>query len=314
MPDYPFDEMVEKDVSSVEEFSGGINNPRYKVTCEDGKVFTVQIVGDKFPDKIEREKINVKIMKDRGLSVPDIVKADRSHEIIEKDYLVKEYLQGKTLSQVKKELTESEVRKIYQRLGDLYTKMHSMTFERFGKIVEIGGKFKVETSFDSYRDFFLDLSSSWLDRGVNTPFEDKVPELEEWLEKNSHIFKDYIEPRLVHSDFSSRNIIIHNSGVEGIIDFDIARAGNNVFDIYRVYRHFKEEKKSEVAVNGFFETYSTDLPQNYKKQIKFYRTINPLSYIDCWKQIEDSYSEKELEETESFVHESIQKILESSFL
>ncbi|MBS3816473.1 MAG: aminoglycoside phosphotransferase family protein [Candidatus Thermoplasmatota archaeon] len=216
------------------------------------------------------------------------------------------------LNQVKKGLTDSEVRKIYQQLGDLYTKMHSTTFERFGKIVEIDGKFKVETSFDSYRDFFLDLSRSWLHRGVDTPFEDKILELEEWLENRSHIFTDNIEPRLIHSDLSSSNVIVQDSSVRGIIDFDIAKAGNNVFDIYRVYRHFEEEKKSEIAVNGFFETYSIDLPQNYKKQIEFYRTIDPLSYIDCWEQIEESYSEKELEETESFVNESIQKILESS--
>lgn len=304
--------MVDGEVILSERLPGGINNPSYKVRCKDGKSYVVQIVGEKFPDKIERERRNVKLMQEAGVPVPEIVDWDESGQIIDSDYLVKEYM-GKDLEERIDEIGVPEIREIYRQLGSIYTDMHSMTFENFGEITRKEGEFEVESSYGSYREFLLEILKKWLERGKDTPFEEMIPELKKWLDKNTAIIEHNITPRLIHNDFSPENIIVEESNVKAVIDLDVVRAGYNVFDVYRVYRHFDEEAKSEAAVEEFFRSYSGDLPDNYKKEIEFFRLVHPLAYIDCWKQIEEDYSTEDRKEMESFVMESIDKILNTSF-
>ena len=312
MIDYPFDEMIGKEVVSSERLPGGINNPSYKVRCSDGESFVVQIVGEKFPDKIQRERRNVELMKKAGIPVPEIVSWDESGEVIQEKYLVKEYM-GRDLKERKSEIRVSEAREIYSQLGKIYTDMHSITFENFGRIEKKNGDFKAVGSYESYRNFILEEFNKWLERGKDTPFEDKIPQLKEWLDKNSYIFDCEIKPRLIHNDFSPENIIVEEDEVKSIIDLDVVRAGNNIFDVYRVYNHFDGKEKSEAAVEAFFNNYSVELPDNYGQQIEFFNLVHPLAYIDCWKQIEENYSPEDLREMESFIMGSIREILNSSF-
>lgn len=173
--------------------------------------------------------------------------------------------------------------------------LHSVKLDYFGEFIVENNSLKISPKFNSAKEQIYEEYLTWISKAKNTPFEKFIPDLTDWLKNNINVFEDNVFPCLTHNDFSDTNILVLNNGqISGIIDLDNISAGNSVTDIYRIYANFSKDKK-ELALETFFKNYKVELPTNFEKQIKFYEITHVLAYIDCWKQIVDSYTKKELE-------------------
>ncbi|MFW6025013.1 MAG: aminoglycoside phosphotransferase family protein [Candidatus Woesearchaeota archaeon] len=306
-----FNKIIEKKVIDVTKLKSGINNPTYKIKTENSK-YIVQFAGDKFPDKITRQpKIVDLLRKKTSLPIYDIIKSDTTHKNLNRDYIILEYLSGKLIKNA--QFDKNKVINLYKDIAKYLSSLHSINYNSFGEI-KFENKIQIKPSYDTARELIYNEYISWIKKAKETVFEDKIEYLINWLNKNISVFGDDIKPSLTHNDFSDSNILVSENGkITGILDLDNISIGNNVTDIYRIHNYFEGELK-EIGLKTFYENYSIDLPNNYKKQIKFYQKTHVLAYIDCWKQIKESYSKKQLKEMIKNMNKEIDELLKTKVI
>lgn len=97
----PFSEIFEKEIYTLEKLKGGINNPTFEVTFTDKSKVILQLAGDKFPGKVKREEYIINLLKEEAdVPVQEVLKTDTSGDILDRDYIVKSYIDGRTLESV----------------------------------------------------------------------------------------------------------------------------------------------------------------------------------------------------------------------
>ena len=305
-----FNELIGKNVVSAKKLSGGVNNPTYKLICEDNSKYILQFSGDKFPDKAIKQPLIVNLLKEKtNLPIANIIKSDTTKKVIDKDYIILEFVDGHLLKNISEEFTNKEIIKLYQDIAKYLSSLHSVRLEYFGDFVVEDNSLKIDPKYHSAREQIYEKYRSWINKAKNTPFEHFIPDLRGWLKTNINVFEDDIKPCLTHNDFSNTNLLVLNDGtISAVIDLDNVSAGNNVADIYRIYANFNNDKK-ELALKTFFENYRVKLPRNFEKQIQFYDKTHVLAYIDCWNQILNSYSKEELEKMIKKMNKDIANLL-----
>lgn len=311
--DIDFTNLVGKEVLTATKLSGGINNPTYKIICYDQSKFIVQFSGEKYPDKAIKQPLIVKLLKEKtNLPIANIIKSDTTKKLIDQDYIVSEFINGTLLKAISDNFTNKEIIKLYQEIAKYLSSLHSIKFDSFGEFAIENGNLKITNKYDSAKEQIYEEYQSWINQAKKTPFEHFIPSLTEWLKNNINIFGEDIEPCLTHNDFSNTNMLVLKDGtISAIIDLDNISPGNSVTDIYRIYTNFSN-KKRQLALKTFFKNYEVDLPENFEKQIKFYESTHVLAYIGCWKQILDSYTEKELKKMIAKMNTDISNLIETN--
>ena len=307
-----FTELVGKKVLTATKLSGGINNPTYKLICCDQSKFIIQFSGEKYPDKAMKQPLIVSLLKDKtNLPIANIIKSDTTKELVDKDYIILEFIEGNLLKDISDNFTNKEIIKLYQEIAKYLSSLHSIKLDSFGEFTIENGSLKITNKYDSAKEQIYEEYQSWINQAKETPFEHFIPSLTKWLKNNINVFGEDIDPCLTHNDFSNTNMLVLEDGtISAIIDLDNISPGNNVTDIYRIYANFNDEKK-ELALKTFFKNYKVELPKNFEKQIKFYEITHVLAYIECWKQILNSYTEEELKKMIKKMNADINKLLKT---
>lgn len=310
-----FSELVGRDVITTEKLSGGVNNPTYKLICEDDTRYILQFSGDNFADRAIKQPLIVDLLKEKtNLPIANIIKSDTSRKLVNKDYIIFEFVEGYLLKNISDTFRDKEIINLYQDMALYLSSLHSVKLDYFGEFVTENGSLIISPKYSSAREQIYEEYHSWIVKAKKTPFEYFIPNLIDWLNINIHVFEDDITPCLTHNDFSNTNLLVFDTGkISAVIDLDNVRAGNSVADIYRIYANFDEEKK-DLALETFFENYKVKLPKNFEKQIQFYEKTHVLAYIDCWKQILKSYTTKELKIMIEKMNKDIVNLLNSKIL
>lgn len=292
-----FDKLIGKKVIKAPKLSGGVNNPTHKIFCEDGSKYILQFSGDKFLDRAVKQPLIVNLLKEKtNLPIAGIIKADATKKIVDKDYIILEFVEGHLLQNVSDDFTNKEIVKLYKDIAKYLSSLHSVKVDYFGEFVVENNSLKIMPRYSTAKEQVYKEYESWIDKARGTPFEHFIPDLKSWLKDNINVFGRDIKPCLTHNDFSNTNLLVLDDGtIAAVIDLDDIAGGNNVADIYRIYANFDGDKK-DLALKTFFENYKVKLPVNFEKQILFYDKTHVLAYIDCWEQIVDSYTSEALEE------------------
>ncbi|MFT4308109.1 MAG: phosphotransferase family protein [Candidatus Woesearchaeota archaeon] len=300
--------LVGRRVTRIVRMSGGVNNPTYEFTCEDGWVGILQLISPRYPKKAEREENIASYLSEMKIPVARIIRSDTSKTLIETDYIIKERLPGTTLRDSK--IPREHVAKLYEQIGSILNRMHAVRFGSFGELEFTGTNPEVRCEKPTYREAAYEELRTYIE--APTPFSSYREALLEWLEKNIGVFGAEITPRLTHNDFANTNIMVESGTVTGIIDFDNLASSNPVYDLYRLHHHL-EPSLTPLALEGFSRTYTHELPDNFDEHVSFYLTTHCLAYLGCWQGIEDTYEPEELERFIETMHADIRTILTRSF-
>jgi aminoglycoside/choline kinase family phosphotransferase len=104
-----------------------------KVTLDDDRDVLVKVnVQSEWLDSTVQEAQVVQMFRDHGLPAPRVLAVDTSCEILPYPYLIQEAVGGTRLGVLLKSVMENEVEAIYERVGDLYRRMHAIHHERAG--------------------------------------------------------------------------------------------------------------------------------------------------------------------------------------
>ncbi len=274
-------------IKYIKEFAEGYNNVAYDVIVND-KNYVIKLIKLKgFEKYVLKQKYILSLInkKFKGFPIPKIIKSDYGGKIISKPYIIAEKIEGESLQKLYKNIQNKE--ELYEELGELYGKIHSFRFKNYG---ELDSSLKL---VKEYGDWYIHKCKEV--KKIFKKIEEQKLLSEKSLEKhrvffknNKFLLKKEIGSRLCHGDAADSNIIVKRIGkkykVNGIIDFEFARASGVTHDLFSGLRSFeKKYKYRESIVKGY--TKWNKLPDEWEKLIFLYNWIGHLNQLTRIKEM-----------------------------
>ncbi|MFP4423729.1 MAG: phosphotransferase [Candidatus Woesearchaeota archaeon] len=251
------------------------SNKVFRVKTDKGNFF-LKI----FDDENEAYKLSklYPMLLERGVPVPEVRHYHKNH-------LVMSEVPGKMLVEA---LAGEET---YHELGLIITRIHSITFDRFGE---------PDTGFARWKDMYNEI----LDKRLKKVFPDLIEPIRNWFDKKMHLIDYEITPRLIHEDLNKKNIFIKDKQI-CIIDFDGSFAGHNEEELMRLEGVFNNKEMWAIM-----DSYTSIIPldEGYEKRRPFYYLSRLLVHIGCVIENGTDYV-GDVKKEEEILREEIQKIL-----
>jgi len=238
-------------IQSISYASTGMVNP---ILFLDKKYVLKINVRDPEIPKLRREAVMMDKLKSVELPIPELLILDEDKDVIPYDFIIMSFLKGKEIHSNWKTITPSLQKKLSFEAGTLLSKIHEVTFPKFGDIQNGEGEYPTWTECIFYRlnqkmkccyDAQL-LSKTHLQQIENIFFQKK------------EILDSVKNATLVHSDFHFGNLLFEKEHISGIIDFEWSLAGDPEWDLKDPFTFegswepFMEGYKSKVTLSTFF--------------------------------------------------------------
>ena len=220
-------------------------------------------------------------MAEVGIPTSVVVHADTSKTLIDRDFMVVEYIPSRGLN--RGQFTEEEYRAIYTEVGRYCRMMNGITTEKFGRVGHIlsgGGS-------DTWSGYIARELDEWAD-SIRKNTRDYYTEEElSAIVSCAHEFADILDeikvPMFNHCDMWSLNVLVPDSGeakVAAIIDPDRCCMGDPDFELASGWM------VNDAFLEGYGRTFSGD--RNTRIRVEIYRMMfEILNGYFMWVQYED---------------------------
>ena len=170
------------------------------------------------------------ILEHTDLLVAEIIGHDFTRERVERDYMLMRALPGTPLSDVQ-DLNQGMFQRALFQVGEQLRQLHDLTAQdclgarAFGYLGEHHPMPPQQDWASAFQMMWNLLLDDVVDCGAYTPADgDSMRRL---YDQHAHHFEQPVEPRLLHMDIWSQNILVDPQGnVTGIVDFDRALWGD----------------------------------------------------------------------------------------
>ncbi len=242
-------------IVSAKELSGGLYNNTYLIHIL-GRLPVVLRVSPPLNRQFGSEK---NLMRNEYASfpflasiaplLPQILMADFTHQLIERDYLFETYMEGEQWAEVMDTFTPEEKRVLWRQLGSITKKIHAVQGDHFGNAM-------LNSSFTSWSLAVMD----WLTRIIHDLEEVQldatdVRTLLTIAEANQKLLDEITQPRLLHGDLWTVNVLVSRAEKEpkivAILDSDRTSWGDPLAD----WTMFLLQRNAGTEVDAFWETY-----------------------------------------------------------
>lgn len=160
---------------------------------------------------------------------PKVLYYDDSKELIPANYFFMEFLEGRSLYQVRSNMTAESFAQISTELGEHVKAMKSVQSEKFGYVLQ------PDRSYNTWSDCFLTMIHEILadaeEQKVQLPYT--YDEIREMFRARTDILDEVTIPCLVHKDLWEGNIFVDEktAKITGIIDCERALFGDPIMEI-----------------------------------------------------------------------------------
>lgn len=259
---------------SVVELGYGTYNSTYRVDLGTDQQVILRVA----PEPSRQSRAERSLMRNEHASVPYLapiavlmprtLAVDFTHEIIGRDYLFQTLLDGVPAPDGLAAYPRPEWAPFFRQMGTITRRIHAVHGDRFGWIA--GPRFARWR--DAYTSSLADLAAALEDAGLEA---NDIRETAAAATLHSQIFDEITEPRLLHGDLWTANVMIAASAAEptitGVCDCDRASWGDPAADwsIYRAGQRPGTER------DAFWDTYGT-LPAtpNAALRARFYEVLH----------------------------------------
>lgn len=197
--------------------------------------------------KLSKERIVYGLLRGQGIPAPQVLATDLSRSITPFAYTLLECLPGLTLSRAYEDMSAAERLDIYRQLGDVQGRMHSLTFDRLGDVVEQDGRVMVGAArelageaggadigpFTTWREMHRQIVRGRLSFLSRTEFHDLVEPVGRWFGDHEELLDYPVTPRLLHMDLHMSNVLVAEGQITGVLDIEEAIIGHNEYDLMR---------------------------------------------------------------------------------
>ena len=260
--------------AAVIELGHGAYNSTYRVDLGADRVVILRVA----PEPSRQSRAERSLMRNEHASVPYLapiaalmpstLAADFTHQIIGRDYLFQTLLSGVPAPDGLAAYPRPELAPFFRQMGTIARRIHAVRGDSFGWVA--GPRFARWR--DAYTSSLADLAAALEDAGLDA---DDVLEAADAAVMNSEIFDEITEPRLLHGDLWTANVMISPDAREptitGVCDCDRAAWGDPAADwsIYRAGQRPGTER------DAFWDTYGT-LPAtpSAAQRARFYQVLH----------------------------------------
>lgn len=232
--------------------TSGMINPVFNL--ENKYIIKINTTHQKTP-KFEREQAAFEMVRQHtDVRVPSVIGLDTSRDIIPYEYTVLEYC-GENLYEAWQTTEEPQRMAYVEEMARDLAKIHSIPLDSFGHMIS------PENTSANYREYFLQKinNSTALNEEVGKIPSEMIYEIQTILTESEIPDLD-IAPRLVHGDYTPKNLLIKDERLT-VIDFEWCRGDNTEEEIAKlVYRdkYFTEPKYQDALLSHYQEIMPLD--------------------------------------------------------
>jgi aminoglycoside phosphotransferase (APT) family kinase protein len=296
-------------VSDISKYNSGRAKETFLVETPSGN-YVIYICADTSESYEERfskeEKLLEMINEATDIPTHSILKSDLSKEKIPYLFYISREIDGYDPIDRFKWLPREEKKDIVYQAGKYLGKLHRETsFSKSGELREEDGEIRTEGL--SWKDYLGNWTEKYAGDFEGTPFEGFEQDALDFFEKHSELAENG-DNVCLHFDVTPDNIIVNDSGIEALIDWEKAISGRPEWDlgyarIQMIYRWFDTEEiqreLEEELFNGYFE--ENELADGWRKRLVYFNTIWNLKPIANFeKHFEDATEQEKKEEIEFF--------------
>jgi len=215
------------------------------------------------------------------IPVANLVYFDETKEVIPYIFTIQEYVHGKSLkdlfNQYSKEdlsFSKSKFLTLFNNLGELLGKLHTISFDSFQEhIYNIGKISKIN---------WLELINSEFEMESQEARRKKLGydnEIKTFLKDNISLLEEENEPVVLHNDFQWTNLIVKDSPnkiqINGIIDFDDWRVGVRAQDFVKMEFYTLKPINNIDIRESFYNGYKKicNIGQDFFKKLDIYSLL-----------------------------------------
>jgi len=283
-----FQDILKKEnIIRVTPINEGCRTTNYIIqTSESNNKYILKIFFSKDQSYKKEIELLTKLKENKSIPVSKIYRVSRSELIQNKEYAIYEYIEGMTLGQAIKGgyiVEEGFVREVAKTL----TMIHKHKFDKVGFLDEhLNVKESLPPLKIWYQKFVGERAKQRLGKDIINRINNIVNKNERILEKLDE------EISLVHGDFQGTNILIKNSKLSGILDWEFAMAGHPIADIGQFFRY--EEYFNSNLLKAFENEYNKNsdykLEKDWYKISKLRDLINLIQLIDGEENMPNKYA------------------------
>lgn len=169
------------------------------------------------------EKIAYDALTDIGVPVPRVIVVDSSHDFASGDVMIMTKVRGAAVIDTWHLLTADQQRHLSYQFGQALAQMHSVTFEKFGRLRKLATK---------PQDRWIDYVISFYDQYMIPALEkrllpaDLLERLPAIMTRYRPMLDSVMTAHLVHMDAHPENVLQENGELTGIVDFEWALSGD----------------------------------------------------------------------------------------
>ncbi|GAA0068639.1 hypothetical protein UT300003_01620 [Clostridium sardiniense] len=249
--------------------SGGLFNTTYHIEIFKDKQQVILRVGPinrnlllPFENNLMKgEEYVYKLCIDNEIPCSKILLCDTEKKIINRDYMIVDYIDSKVLYDVK--VSKDIEDRLYNEVGEYISKLHNITSKKFGRVYDISKG----DGFDLWSEYLIDEISELNDRIREFDiFDYKQLELfKSCIYKYKEILDEVKIPHLVHGDLWAGNILVEeindNYNIAAIIDADRAIFGDVDFEFANPWI------TNESFIKGYGIGLSSDIKSKTRRKI-----------------------------------------------
>ncbi|MCK5346244.1 MAG: phosphotransferase, partial [Candidatus Heimdallarchaeota archaeon] len=213
-------------ISEIKEITDGWETKLYKYTVNyilnenpvsDQQV--IRIFSDHGGPTSKKEFLVMMKLGEQRYPVPEVFHNDFNGNVINKPFIIMEYLAGNTLNYRYDNVSDSEREELYRQMITLMVDLHR---------INVSKVFPDNKLSDT--DEFFDFMFNQIDERIAWTKLDWVYPIVDWLKERRNDVKTH-ELSVLHGDFHGRNIMFRGDGTPAVIDWSGSNVGDYRFDL-----------------------------------------------------------------------------------
>ena len=253
----------------VESIGGGASHETFFAVSGD-REFVVKICDDDWSGLPEFEKgfeldapvLNL-VKKNTSVPVPEVYAFDNSETDFEFKYIVMEKVEGEPMYQyMDYPQKKSLIRNTGELLGELHNSIH---FENFGGLKQAENGF-VEVEPQEWSSMFKQLIwkiTTHLEKIEADETRDRIRDV---VEENLYLLESRDTSVLLHQEFSPRNMVGTEQGINAVIDWERSISGDPEYDLAIAEKHIIQEEDGNPETRENTEQVRKTLYEGYKSK------------------------------------------------
>ena len=267
-------------VTNLEQLTGGLINTNIKASFESREPVVLRM----YRDGVEAcdKEVAIHNLVSKTIPVPKVLHADSTPI----PFSILEFVEGVTFQQLKQTGDSTAMQQASASVGKTLADIGRFEFPASGRLLPHNGELIVGEKYVDVDDPIPELLRQFLtsplcSARLGLELMDRVQMFaDEW----SPLLPDLDEhPRLVHSDFGNRNILVNEKHgrweVAAVLDWEFAFSGSPLLDVghFLRYERFNQPVREPYFSRAFVE-HGGHLPDNWREMV---RVIDLTALVQC---------------------------------